>query len=228
MSRMASSTGRNVAIALAIWMGTAIAGSCLGLAIGFSGLTFEDWWLGGALASPLGLLGAIAFVWRREKKHRRIMLGILFFFLGIQSLVATSALFIDVPLLLKHRERIDHMRSLGPGDIARMEIYDDAAREPELLKTITDRDVLDTFSAAVADLDPWSPQHPDYEGEWYVVLESEKKVELKLYLVRDAPGTVFGKFVRRRGSRTTYYGGFQSRGLYPWLKQVVQADAASR
>ena len=104
--------------------------------------------------------------------------------------------------------------------LKRIEI--EAYGRPESGLKLTDEEAVSAFARACADAGSYSPNHPSYDRQWYLLLSGESRMELELYLEPRSPDVVFGAFVEKSGSTTWYHGNFQSRALRSWVKRYLE------
>jgi len=219
----AHSEWRAIIVVFCMWFAALVGGALLALGLELSGSSLLDLWLGGAIASALGLSGGVVWIRCQELKHKRIITAILNALLVVQAVVAIAAVGFEIPSALRHKRYISRIRTLDASSIGSVVICTDNGAPREEAR-ITDRDVLGQFTRACAAVEAWFPQHPTHTASWHVTVNGSQVMELELYLVEGHDEIVFGKFVTRRGNTTYYHGGFRCRELYPWLMRVLAGE----
>jgi hypothetical protein len=184
---------------------------------------WENEWLGGALATPVGFL--VGLWWQLSHSERRrttpisavVFLGVLAFALG------ALALLWELPQLQDEARRIRTLSSLPEGSLSRITFFDKYGED--LLLTITDEEALRGFVLACRDVEGYSPNHPRYEQSWYVILDGAQSIELECHYEDRWPEKVVGYFVAKSGNSTRYYGSFISETLRAWFRKYVQGTS---
>ena len=110
------------------------------------------------------------------------------------------------------------LRSLQVDQVARVTIYDYHGRHKKVLRVIEDPAALLPFVEAMNQLKDYTPNHPAYTGEWYVVLDLNdgSRIGLTCMLRRSQGTNVYMEI----GSTKWYVPAdaeVQSDLLYDWL-----------
>ena len=170
----------------------------------------------GAASLPGFILGALWHVrtlgWREMP-----LLG----FLGVLALLCTGFVVgVFLPRSLRERDSIAELARLQAADVRRIEIQ--VLRGSGNALTVTDGDAIAAFVRASADVEKYSPNHPQYLSSWYVVLLGPIRREYELHLRTGDPSRVFGSFVEKHGDTSYYHGSFQSQGLRSWVSRYLE------
>jgi len=210
--------GRGLALVAAYAMAV-FFGSAVGLLLRISHESFMSLWLGGALATPVGVL--LAWLLARWRGYTRKPGGVsTLCWLGVISTATVGfAIFLEIPRLQEGQRRYELLQSLDAGEVKAIAIYDKYGERE--LRWITGAKDIAGFVSSCKDAKPWTPQHPRHSQSWYVVLEGQERLELIFSTLEGSPGVVVGKYVEKRGNVTRYYGAFRSRRLHTWLMSTL-------
>ena len=187
---------------------------------------FDNAWIGGALATPVGFLAGLWWQFS-NRKRRRVTPLLVVVGLGLLALVgAPIGAVIEIGCQKDLARRLDALTSLPQDSLKRIAFWDRYGRER--LLTIQDQAILGDFVRACRDAKGYSPNHPRYEPSWYVVLDGKDTLELICHYEDRWPNNVVGYFVRKQGDSTHFHGSFISENLRPWFEKHVEnmkADA---
>jgi hypothetical protein len=84
------------------------------------------------------------------------------------------------------RENIQRVKNIDAGEVEKIEIFAIMVQykdqENKLIKTLTDRNDVESFVKCLRDLQRLSPNHPQYPNRWRVIiqLDGKENEELKL------------------------------------------------
>jgi len=203
-----------------------LLGGLIGLLVRPFHSAWDNNWIGGALATPVGFL--VGLWWQLSSPERRKSTPILVVaFFGLLAFgLGASALFGTLPSLEEEAERLNALASLPEDSLNRMTFYDRYGREK--LLTIVEEEALHGFLLACRDVEGYSPNHPRYDRSWYVVIDGPETIELECHYEDRWPDKVVGYFVAKHGNSTRYYGSFISADLRPWFERYVEGAASDK
>ena len=203
---------------LAVLIPFQIFGSIFGLAIGYHHSGFDNAWMGGAVATPLGYI--VGLIWHikaqtEQKAYRTVIFfGILAIFLG------AFAVFFEIPRSMQEMKNIESFQKLGSKKINQIIIFDEYGEK--IVKKINDPIALNEFKSACAVTKGNMPNHPHYTSSWYIQVVADTKVELECHYQEGRPSMLIGYFVRKEGSSTYFYGSFYNTLLRKWFGKYVE------
>jgi hypothetical protein len=165
------------------------------------------------LAIAYGLGGIVSLVsalniFRRKKLHAKRF--------QVETAIALAAL---VAVGLFSRYLIVTIPALVSADqIQATEVYDDRY-QGRLEANVSGQDSFRRFVSAMHATESWSPHHPSFTKEFYVVvsLRGGERLEYLFGLMHE--DVVYISFVRKRGNDLRFFGHARSRTLYEWLQQ---------
>ena len=178
-----------------------------------------DGWSPGAWACvPFGLfIGMFWHMWqpcrRRATPHKTMLvlsLAVIGMSAGFYSPAATK--------LRVEKQQLAILKTLLPGSLQTIRVYD--RRGDKEIADIRDRGALLEFVSLCRDVSIYSPSHDSAAEEWYLILVGVG-LELQCYRKANSRTAVFGHFVVKTGTHTTYYGAFTASSLGPWFDAYV-------
>lgn len=184
---------------------------------------WDNEWLGGALATPVGFLVGLWWQLSRQERRRTTSFSAVVFLGALAFALGASASFWTLPRLQDEARRIKTLSSLPEGSLNSITFCD--RRSSDVLLTVTDEEALRKFVLACRDVEGYSPNHPRYNQSWYVILDGAESIELECHYEDRWPEKVVGYFVTKSGNSTLYYGSFISDMLRPWFRRYVEGTS---
>jgi hypothetical protein len=195
-----------------------ILGSIVGLAIGYHHSGFDNLWMGGAVATPIGFI--IGLIWHvrahEEPKPYRtvIFMGFLALLLGV------AVIFYEIPRSIQEMKYLETFQNMKSKNINQIVVYDEYG--DKLVKKISDPTVLNEFKSACTFTNGNTPNHPLYTASWYVQILAGETIEIECHYQEGRPSLLIGYFVKKVGSSTSFYGSFYNAKLRGWFEKYVE------
>jgi hypothetical protein len=196
-------------------------GSLLVRAYSVEPFQFSDFWLGGAVASPVGFVLGLA--WHLSKSSRRkttpviltVCLGLFTFVVG------TIALFETLPSMRIEVNLLQDLKQLEASHITSISIFEDDFGKKKLV-ALNDRETINDFVSACRDAQGYSPSHDRHGSEWFLELHGASWSQFRFYTNPKYPELVIGNFVAKEGNKDwSYgYGYFSSKRLREWFESM--------
>jgi len=117
--------------------------------------------------------------------------------------------------------RLEELDAALPEQAQSVKVYDRDGEE--LLTKATGETNLAAFVSAAKKMEDWTPNHPSFVREFYVVLcmENGQEYEFEVCFMQPSPSTVYLYGVRKEGNTTYYLYRKKSTALAEWLKKQV-------
>ncbi len=212
---------RRVVVALVVFQ---LAGAAIGVAYGYHHSWFMNFWAGGVLATPIGLIAGTIWHYsgsadRRESRRTIIVLGLL------GTVVFLVAVFSAIPQMKSDMRMLATLSQFDREPIDRIEVFDEL-RKTEIL-TVTEPAIVAAFTRSISDAVGHSPSHPKYSRSWYAIVSGPKRYEFKLHLDPNYPESVVGYFLTRSEHPASYQVTFRSRALRSWVEEHLLRSNAT-
>lgn len=201
-------------------------GGVMGLLIHFHHSGFSNYWIGGALATPVGFVVGLCWQVGRAEQRAATPIGLTLFLGLLAAFVGGFAFLVELPRMRREMRRLPELRALDARDIGQISVFDRYGEKQLLL--IDDPAVISDFAQACRDVEGNSPSHPRYTASWYVVISGPKCYELEFHFEAGRPREVVGYFVRKEGNTTWFFGSFASRQLRVWFREHVRSAEGHR
>lgn len=196
-----------------------LLGGLIGRLVGPHHSAFMNWWMGGALAGPVGFV--IGWRWQRadDERWRTTPKGLVAFLGLLAAAVAAMCVVFAIPDAHETMRRLDRLTHLDASTVRRIEVYDRYGSK--LIRAVDEPALIREFTDACRDAEGHMPNHPRYTQYWYVVVEGDRRQEYMCHFERNRPTQLDGDFVHQQGNTTTYYGSFTSVRLRSWFETHV-------
>lgn len=201
-------------------------GGVIGLLIHFHHSGFSNYWIGGALATPLGFVVGLCWQVGRAERRAATPIGLTLFLGFLAAFVGGFALVVVFPRMREEMRRLAELRALHAGDIGQISVFDRYGKRQLVL--IADPAVISDFAEACRDVEGDSPSHPRYTASWYVVIDGRERHEFEFHFEAERPREVVGYFVRKEGNTTRFSGSFASKLLRAWFNEHVRSAEGHR
>lgn len=201
-------------------------GGVIGLLIHFHHSGFSNYWIGGALATPVGFVVGLCWQIRRAERRAATPIGLTLFLGLLAAFVGGFASLVNLPRMREEMRRLGELRALDARDIGQISVFDRYGKRQLLL--IDDPAVISDFAQACRDVEGDSPSHPRYTASWYVVISGPRRYEFEFHFEAERPREVVGYFVRKEGNTTWFFGTFASRLLRAWFREHVRSAEGHR
>ena len=178
--------------------------------------------MGGAVATPIGFLVGLFWHIKSEKEtdvksYRTVV------FLGlIAFLIGGMAVFFEIPRSMKEMELLESFKKLDSSNVKQILVFDRYGEQ--LIKKITEPKVIKEFTTSSIDTKGYSPNHPQYDSTWYVVVDSDVQSELECHYQKGLSSTLIGTFVEKDGLSWKVYGSFSNSKLRNWFEKYVESS----
>lgn len=200
-----------------------ILGGAMGLLIGAHHSGFSNFWLGGAIGSPVGFILGIGWHLLTAEGRAKTPLGTTLFLGVLAFALGAAACFQVLPHMRGEMQRLRAIKALDASKISSVSVFDryGESRIAEFSSPSTIRE----FALSCRDAEGYSPNHPHYVASWYIVIAGTDPSEIECHYEAGRGQMVVGYFVAKSGTTTRYYGTFSSRNLRKWFEKHLRESA---
>lgn len=203
---------------------TQFVGGFIGLCVRFAQFGFLDFWIGGTIASPVGLV--LGILCEKRATNEAKIAGSRVWLAGFITLfLAASSCFFVIPMVANAKANLKKLSTLQDNSIDQIRVY--TPFRLKLLLAIDDEKTLSGFIVAAHDaqLNYHGKVSADKTVEtWWIdiILRDGPTLELEWSHRSDAPDTGYGMFIATTNNSVSNRGQFISRNLRSWFRENVE------